>query len=235
MNLFKNSLPPNELLVENSLGKNNLSIGITWPRNPDNPFLSMEALNLEAKNCQKCNLCQTRNNVVVYDGNPKAKLMIVGEGPGEQEDLKGLPFVGKAGILLDKMLDAGQISRKEETYIANIVKCRPPSNRVPKPIEVEQCWPYLQSQIYLVKPKILLLLGATSVAGVLKIKNPKITKLHGEWIDGQGELLEGTLIMPFYHPSYLLRNQRKEVGSPKWQACESIKKVREKLNEILRS
>jgi DNA polymerase len=161
--------------------------------------------------------------------------MIIGEGPGEQEDLKGLPFVGKAGILLDKMLDAGQISRKEETYIANIVKCRPPSNRVPKPIEVEQCWPYLQSQIYLVKPKILLLLGATSVAGVLKIKNPKITKLHGEWIDGQGELLEGTLIMPFYHPSYLLRNQRKEVGSPKWQACESIKKVREKLNEILRS
>ncbi len=206
-------------------------LGIMWPKGSSD-FANIQEMHDTAKGCLRCGLCETRTNVVVQDGNPQAKIMLIGEGPGEQEDLTGIPFVGRAGQLLDKILQAADIDRQKETYICNIVKCRPPNNRVPLPVEADACWTYLKSQIALVKPKILLLLGSTALTGVLKMKSPKITKLHGKWIEGQGELLEGCLVMPFYHPSYLLRNPSKEVGGPKWQAWEAIKEVRKKLTEI---
>ena len=196
---------------------------------PGTDFESLEQLTELAKKCQKCSLSQTRNQVVVADGNPKAKLMIIGEGPGEQEDLQGLPFVGRAGQLLNKILDSVSIDRQKDTYICNIVKCRPPGNRVPTFQESETCSAYLKAQIHFVKPKIILLLGSTAVIGILKMKNPKITKLHGTWIEGEN----GSLIMPFYHPSYLLRNSSKEKGSPKWQAWQAIKEVKNKLTQIM--
>lgn len=220
-------------LLQDSLLKPKTDIDktINWPTK-DNSFDSLEQLNQAAKQCKDCELCKTRTNVVVSDGNPNAKIMLIGEGPGEQEDLKGLPFVGRAGQLLDKILEAAEIDRQEDTYICNIVKCRPPGNRVPTPFESEQCTKYLRAQIDFVKPKIVLLLGSTALIGVLKMKSPKITKLHGKWIEGQGDLLEGSLIMPFYHPSYLLRNPSKNVGSPKWQAWQAIKEVKSKLDEF---
>ncbi|MDJ0625887.1 MAG: uracil-DNA glycosylase [Candidatus Caenarcaniphilales bacterium] len=201
---------------------------ITWPTK-DNSFSSLDELNSKALECNNCSLCETRTNVVVFDGNPDAKLMLIGEGPGEQEDLKGLPFVGRAGQLLDKILEAVQIDRQKETYICNIVKCRPPNNRVPAQNESEQCTKYLRAQIDFIKPKIILLLGSTALIGLLQMKNPRITKLHGKWIEGEGDLLSNTLIMPFYHPSYLLRNPSKNEGSPKWQAWQAIKEVKTKL------
>jgi len=204
---------------------------LQWPQ-ANNSYSSHQLMEEAAKACNQCSLCATRNNVVVYDGNPKAKLMFIGEGPGEQEDLQGLPFVGRAGQLLNKILQAAEINRKNDTYICNIVKCRPPNNRVPSASEASSCEPYLFSQIALIKPKLIVLLGSTAVSGVLKVKNPKITKLHGKWIEGEGSLLEGSLLMPFYHPSYLLRNPTKEVGGPKWQAWQAIKEVKKKLLEI---
>ncbi|MDX1921240.1 MAG: uracil-DNA glycosylase [Candidatus Caenarcaniphilales bacterium] len=204
---------------------------ITWPK-LEETFSSHDEMDLIVKKCQKCPLGETKTNGVVYDGNPQAKLMLIGEGPGEQEDLQGLPFVGRAGQLLDKILEAANIDRKTETYICNIVKCRPPNNRVPAQFEAEQCIGYLKYQIDYVKPKIILLLGSTALTGVLKMKNPKITKLHGSWIDGEGELLQGIKIMPFYHPSYLLRNPSKNVGGPKWQAWQAIKEVRKELDSL---
>ncbi|MDX1918869.1 MAG: uracil-DNA glycosylase [Candidatus Caenarcaniphilales bacterium] len=185
-----------------------------------------------AKACTKCPLCKTRTEVVVFDGNSQAKLMLIGEGPGEQEDLSGLPFVGKAGQMLDKILDAVKIDRKNDTYICNIVKCRPPANRVPTPQEMEACIPYIEDQIRLVGPKIILLLGATAVTGILKLKSPRITALHGKWIEGSGDLLRERKIMPFYHPSYLLRNQSREEGSPKWQAWQAAKEVKAYLDSL---
>jgi DNA polymerase len=206
-------------------------LDITWPK-AVNVYSSLEHLDETAKQCRKCGLCETRNNVVVSDGNPKAKLMFIGEGPGEQEDLQGLPFVGRAGQLLDKIIQSVGIDRQKDTYICNIVKCRPPNNRVPSPQEASECEPYLLSQIELVKPKIIVLLGSTSLIGLLKMKQPKITKLHGQWVDGEGDLLSGIKLMPFYHPSYLLRNPTKETGGPKWQAWKAIQEVKRYLDEI---
>jgi uracil-DNA glycosylase len=218
-------------LFSKSSPKEFIELSINWPKT-GSEFRDLKELFETAKSCLKCGLCETRTNVVVQDGNPQAQLMLIGEGPGEQEDLSGLPFVGRAGQLLDKILEAADIDRKTETYISNIVKCRPPNNRVPLPSEADACWVYLKSQIELIKPKVILLLGATAISGILKVKNPKITKLHGRWIEGQGELLQGILLMPFYHPSYLLRNSTKEVGGPKWQAWQAIKEVKKKLLEI---
>ncbi len=191
--------------------------------------LNHDELTALAKSCTDCKLAQTRQQVVFFDGNPEAKLMIIGEGPGEKEDESGIPFVGKAGRLLDKILESANIDRKTQTYICNIVKCRPPANRVPEPDEVLACSKYLQAQLALVKPKLLLLLGSTAVAGILKHKAPKMTKLHGLWIDSDLEHLQGIKIMPFYHPSYLLRNGSRLEGSPKAQAWQAIRFVAEKL------
>src|SRR5580658_1951084 len=142
-------------------------------------YSSLAGVQAAAKNCMRCNLCQTRTNVVFFDGNPKAKLMIIGEGPGQHEDETGKPFVGRAGQLLDKILASADINRDEDVYICNIVKCRPPQNRVPTKEEAEACRPYLNAQINFVQPKLILLAGSTAVQGVLEVKEP-ISRIRGK-------------------------------------------------------
>ncbi|MBY0548232.1 MAG: uracil-DNA glycosylase [Candidatus Obscuribacterales bacterium] len=188
-------------------------------------FDSLEDARTAAMSCQACGLCQQRTNVVFCDGNPAAKLMIIGEGPGQQEDLTGLPFVGRAGQLLDKILESVGIDRKTQTYICNVVKCRPPGNRVPAPEEMERCRPFLEAQIDFIKPKLILLAGSTAVQGVLKVKEP-ISRLRGKWIDHPS----GAKLMAVFHPSYLLRNDSREQGSPKWHMWRDIQEVRRALD-----
>ena len=158
----------------------------------------LETLRQSMINCRNCPLCTGRRNVVFGEGNPQADLMFIGEGPGFDEDKLGRPFVGKAGQLLDKMILAMQFTR-EEVYICNIVKCRPPDNRVPMPEEAAACLPYLVKQIELVSPKVIVLLGATA-AHYLLDKQEGITRLRGRWLDYQG-----IPVMPTYHPAFLLR------------------------------
>ena len=161
---------------------------------------NFDALRAECLNCRKCGLCETRHNVVFGVGNPNARVMFVGEGPGENEDLQGEPFVGRAGKLLDIMLDAVDLSRERNIYIANIVKCRPPKNRDPLPDEQEACIGWLRNQFAIMRPKIVVCLGR--IAG-MKIMDPnlKITRQHGQFVDKKGTLMMATL-----HPAALLRN-----------------------------
>src|ERR1700722_15793015 len=180
-------------------------------------FSSLSEAKEAASICQRCQLCQTRTHVVFADGNPKAKLMIIGEGPGQREDETGLPFVGRAGQLLDKILAAVQIDRRSETYICNIVKCRPPQNRVPSKEEAQLCKPFLAAQIAFVQPKLILLAGSTAVQYTLQLKAP-MSRIRGQWFE-----YCGALAMPIFHPSFLLRNESREPGSPKWLMWQDIK------------
>jgi DNA polymerase len=153
--------------------------------------------------------------------------MVVGEAPGQNEDETGLPFVGRAGQLLEKILQSVKINTEKDVYICNVNKCRPPNNRVPTNEEIEACKPYLLEQIRLVNPKIILLTGATAVKGLIGDKRG-ITKIRGTWMEW-----EGRLCMPIFHPSYLLRNPSREVGSPKWLMWQDIQAVRAKYDEML--
>jgi DNA polymerase len=193
---------------------------------PEEEMIALRLLEEKAKACRLCVLCETRQNVVFADGNPHARLMIIGEGPGANEDLTGLPFVGRAGKLLDKILQSVEIDRQKDTYIANIVKCRPPQNRVPTKQEAETCRTYLESQISLIKPRIILLAGATAVQYVLQLKDP-ISKIRGQWFE-----YRSAKAMPIFHPSYLLRNDTKAVGSPKWLMWQDIKLVKQTLDSL---
>lgn len=163
------------------------------------PTDSWEALQAEVAPCTKCELCKTRTQTVFGSGNKSADWMFIGEGPGQQEDLQGLPFVGKAGQLLTEMLRAIGLDR-EEVFIANIVKCRPPSNRDPKPVEIETCIPYLKRQIALVQPKIIVVLGRIAAQALLNTEEP-IGKLRGKT-----HTLNSTPVVVVYHPAYLLRS-----------------------------
>lgn len=171
--------------------------------------------------CKKCELCKTRTNLVFGVGNPNAEVMFIGEGPGEQEDLKGEPFVGRGGQLLDKMLAVIDLDRKKNIYIGNMVKCRPPKNRDPKPEEQEQCIFWLRNQVKLIQPKIIVCLGRISAMKVIK-PDIKITKEHGIFFERNGTLLMATL-----HPAALLRNPSNKPG-----AMEDFFKLRDKINEI---
>lgn len=190
-------------------------------------YASLTEVAEAAADCRDCPLCETRNKVVFYRGNPQAKLMIIGEGPGQREDETGLPFVGRAGQLLDKILLAGQLDREKDVYICNVVKCRPPGNRVPENKEREACSKYLEAQLFFIAPKLILLAGSTAVQSVLKIKDP-ISRIRGKWFDFKN----GAKVMPVFHPSYLLRNDSKEVGSPKWLMWQDIKEVRKQLDML---
>lgn len=196
-------------------------------------YKSLDEAKSSAMKCTKCRLCEGRTNVVFSDGNEKAKIMIIGEGPGENEDFQGLPFVGRAGQLLDKIFESVGLNRKEHLYICNIVKCRPPNNRAPQDDEAEACWEYLEAQIKYIDPKIIILAGAVAVKGVLKIKDPKITKIRGNWMESKDPLLLGRKIMPIFHPSYLLRHEwNKAPDSPKalmWKDVQEIKKIYESI------
>ncbi|MCC6981566.1 MAG: uracil-DNA glycosylase [Candidatus Melainabacteria bacterium] len=188
---------------------------------------SLEQAAAAAAVCQACGLCKTRRNVVFADGNPEAQLMIIGEGPGQREDELGLPFVGRAGQLLDKILASVNIDRKKDTYICNMVKCRPPGNRVPARDEMEACRSFLEAQIEFVKPKLIVLAGSTAVQGVLQVRDP-ISRIRGKWFDNKN----GAKVMPVFHPSYLLRNESREVGSPKWLMWQDIKEIRRALDAL---
>ncbi|MGB7417155.1 MAG: uracil-DNA glycosylase, partial [Thermosynechococcaceae cyanobacterium] len=178
------------------------------------------------KSCQRCDLAAGRTNVVISRGNPTAPLMVIGEGPGQQEDETGLPFVGRAGQLLEKILASVNLDSEKDVYIANIVKCRPPNNRTPTPEESAACKPYVFEQIRLVNPKIILLTGATAVRGLTGNKQG-ITKIRGQWMDWQGYQC-----MPILHPAYLLRNPSRKTGSPKWLMWQDIQAVKARLDEL---
>ena len=189
-------------------------------------YSSLKKLNSECVECTSCNLSETRKNVVVGKGNESAQVVIIGEGPGEQEDITGLPFVGRAGKMLDTALSSVDIDPLEDCYITNIVKCRPPNNRKPSAVESEACMPWLSEQVNLLKPKIIILAGSTAVQSFLGIDEP-ISKIRGQWIEK-----DNIKYMPIFHPSYLLRNPSKNKGKPKWLTWQDLKKVKKELNSI---
>ena len=199
--------------------------------NKQTPYaeLTHDALFEQAQNCRACQLCDDRTNVVFHSGNPNANLMIIGEGPGQQEDEQGVPFVGRAGQLLTKILESVEINRND-IYIANTVKCRPPKNRTPFQEEMDACRDYLVRQIQLVQPKIICLLGSAAIKSVLG-PTDTISKIRGQWITKPVDYMSDELyIMPMFHPSYLLRNPSKEKGAPKWLTWTDMKEVKAALN-----
>ena len=175
----------------------------------------------ECLNCRKCALCETRTNVVFGVGKEDAEVLFVGEGPGENEDLQGEPFVGRAGKLLDDMLGLVDLDRKKNIYIANIVKCRPPKNRDPLAEEQDACIKWLFQQISLIKPKIVVCLGRIA-AKVLIDENFKISQEHGKWFDKNG-----VQFMALYHPAALLRDPRRRP-----ETFEDLKELQSKIREI---
>jgi uracil-DNA glycosylase family 4 len=179
---------------------------------------TLEELRDHIGDCRRCKLWSGRTHLVFGVGNPRAEVMFVGEGPGKDEDLKGEPFVGRAGQLLTDIITKGMGMRREDVYIANVVKCRPPENRNPEPDEVESCEPFLKKQIELVRPKVIVALGKFAVQSLLQ-SNQAISRLRGEWRDYQGVKL-----MPTFHPAYLLRNP-----GDKKLVWEDIKKVIQEL------
>ena len=179
------------------------------------------ALKQTCHECTRCGLCETRHNVVFGVGNEQADIMFVGEGPGEQEDLQGMPFVGPAGKLLDDMLSIIDLSRDKNCYIANIVKCRPPRNRDPLETEQEACIHYLRNQVALIKPKIIVCLGRIAAKRLVD-PDYRITREHGQWIQKNGIWMTA-----IYHPSALLRDVGKRP-----ETFDDLLSIREKIKEI---
>lgn len=183
--------------------------------------MTLDELEIKCKNCTKCDLCEGRTNLVFGVGKKDAYIMLIGEGPGENEDLQGQPFVGRSGQLLDKFLASVDLSRDKNVYIANMVKCRPPKNRDPKPEEQDMCINWLREQFKIIKPKIIVCVGRISAQKLID-KNFKVTQQHGEFIDKNGTLFMGT-----YHPAAILRNpNNKEAAFGDWLA------LRDKINEL---
>ena len=183
-------------------------------------YNNWEELEKQVKDCKKCKLCMNRTNVVFGVGNKNAKIMMIGEGPGADEDMQGKPFVGKAGQLMDKAFQALEISR-ENIYIANVVKCRPPQNRVPERDEAEACLNYLRNQVILVKPKIIVLLSSTALKNILG-EEYGITASRGKWVEKKE-----ILYMPTWHPAALLRDENKKIDFYR-----DLKEVTKKAQEL---
>jgi DNA polymerase len=179
---------------------------------------SLEAIRDDIGDCERCKLCEHRRTIVFGEGNPQARLVFVGEGPGADEDASGRPFVGRAGQLLDKIIAAIGM-RREDVYIANVVKCRPPQNRTPEPDEVDTCEPFLIRQLAFIHPEVIVALGAPAFQCLVKTKEP-IGRARGQWRDWNGAKL-----MPTFHPAFLLRSPDK-----KREVWEDMKKVRDYLN-----
>ncbi len=175
----------------------------------------------DVSTCTRCGLAATRTQTVFARGSPDARLCFVGEAPGADEDAQGLPFVGRAGQLLDRMIGAMGLSPERDVYVCNILKCRPPGNRRPEPAEMTTCIPYLHEQLALVRPRAIVALGNTAVAALLDTK-VGITKLRGQWKLYRGH----TLVMPTYHPSYLLRPSPQQVEAKRqaWQDLQLVMK-----------
>jgi DNA polymerase len=187
--------------------------------NNPNPsqMITLDEVRKELGDCKRCKLHRTRKTIVFGEGNEKTKLMFIGEGPGYDEDVQGRPFVGKAGQLLTKILQSINLPR-EEVYITNIIKCRPPQNRNPEPDEIQSCNPFLMKQIDVIQPKIICALGAFASQTLLKT-DAKITALRGKFYD-----FEGIQVIPTYHPAFLLRNPER-----KREVWEDMKKIVELL------
>ncbi len=193
---------------------------------PDEAWASLLA---QVQACSRCVLSKTRTNVVFGQGSLKTPLVLVGEGPGADEDKEGLAFVGKAGQLLTQILKAAGISR-DEIFITNVIKCRPPDNRVPASEEMLACGDFLEAQLLLLRPKILVCLGNTPTKWILKTSEG-ISALRGRWFEWRG-----IDVLPIFHPSYLLRNDSRQKGSPKdltWQDVQELKKRLDKYREEL--
>ena len=184
-------------------------------------MLDWESLEQQCKACRKCALADTRTNVVFGVGSRDAEVMFIGEGPGEQEDLTGEPFVGRAGKLLDEMLSIIDLDRKKNIYIGNMVKCRPPGNRDPLNTEQDACIGYLRNQVALIRPKIIVCLGRVAAMRIIK-EDFKITKEHGQWFEKNG-----VWMMAMLHPAALLRDPRK-----KPDAFVDLKTLQAKIREI---
>ena len=183
--------------------------------------MTLDELEIKCKNCTKCDLCEGRTNLVFGIGKKDADIMLIGEGPGENEDLQGQPFVGRSGQLLDKFLASVDLSRDKNVYIANMVKSRPPKNRDPKPEEQDMCINWLRKQFKIIKPKIVVCVGRISAQKLID-KNFKVTQQHGQFIDKNGTLFMGT-----YHPAAILRNpNNKEFAFADWLA------LRDKIDEL---
>lgn len=188
----------------------------------------LEELRGKCNNCLRCELGKTRNNIVFADGNPEsAKAILIGEAPGENEDKTGTPFVGRAGKLLNEFLEKADISRPEDLYIINTVKCRPPQNRVPSDEEKALCSEYLMKQIEIVNPSVLIFCGATALKSFYPKKTP-ISKIRGEILELEigGKTRK---CMPIFHPSYLLRYHSLEEGSPRDLMLKDLKKIKSML------
>jgi uracil-DNA glycosylase family 4 len=202
------------------VGIDSLPVSESIPEQATHPeTLTLEEVRNELGDCKRCKLHRTRRTIVFGEGNEKATLMFIGEGPGYDEDVQGRPFVGKAGQLLTKIIQSIHLQR-EEVYIANIIKCRPPQNRNPEPDEIQSCNPFLQKQIKVIQPKIICALGTFSAQTLLKTET-KITALRGKFYE-----LEGIKVIPTYHPAFLLRNPDK-----KREVWEDMKKIAEWLNK----
>lgn len=187
----------------------------------------LESIKMKCLSCNKCSLAQTRTNIVFSGGIPNHKLMLIGEAPGYYEDQKGEPFVGKAGQLLDRIFASVGLSRQKDVYICNTLKCRPPNNRDPLPDEKLACKEYLDAQIEILKPRIILLCGRVAVSSLLSTTQG-ITKLRGKWFEGPYM----SKMMPIFHPSYLLRNDSTEKGSPKWLMWQDIKEIKRVYSQM---
>lgn len=183
----------------------------------------LDELNHVVQKCMKCSLCKNRTRVVFGEGNSKAIIMFIGEGPGHDEDVTGRPFVGKAGQLLTKMIEAINFKR-EDVYICNIVKCRPPQNRVPMEEEAEACLPFLRQQVAIIRPKIIVCLGATAARYVIS-REIRITRDRGKWYE-KGQFK----IIATFHPSALLRDPDKKKDA--WQDMKAIRKMYDELQDI---
>ncbi len=191
-------------------------------------YKELENIRLLCQNCSKCQLSKTRTNVVFSDGVPNNKLMLIGEAPGYYEDQEGKPFVGRSGQLLDKILESVGLSRNRDLYICNVIKCRPPENRNPLPEEQISCKKYLDAQIEILKPKIILLCGSIAMRAMLDT-NVGITKNRGKWFDGPNN----SKMMPIFHPSYLLRNNTRAEGGPKWLTWQDFKEIKREFDKLV--
>jgi DNA polymerase len=177
----------------------------------------LEQLQQQAQACEKCQLCETRTTVVFGEGNPHARVMFVGEAPGAREDETGRPFVGRAGQLLDKIIQNAMGMRREDVYIGNINKCRPPGNRDPEPGEVEACLPFIREQVRLVQPEVIVTLGRVAAQNLLATKDA-MKSLRGRTL-----LYEQTPVVPTWHPAYLLRNPAAKAGC--WDDIRRVNKL----------
>ncbi len=184
--------------------------------------LTLEDIRREIGDCRRCRLHKERRNIVFGSGNPHAVLVFVGEGPGREEDIQGLPFVGAAGEMLTRIIERVLGLRREDVYIANVVKCRPPKNRTPYPDEIATCLPFLEKQLEVIRPKIIVALGSVAAQSLIGTKEG-ITSLRGRFHYYRGD----TVIMPTYHPAYLLRNPGK-----KKETYQDMLMVKEKLKEL---